>query len=92
MSLTELKLSAPVDTDGHHQNPSVEASKFRLLHEVFRHRAADPVQVPLMAFPKSKFSDFELFTAQDLDRFVDTAAWHYSQANLQTVRSTKEKR
>ena len=72
--------------DDHAKNPENDFSKFQLLHEVFRHRAADPIQVPLMAFPKSGFADYEYFTGEILDRFTDTAAWYYTKANLRTVR------
>lgn len=69
------------------ENPEIDLSKFQLLHEVFRHRAADPIQTNLMAFPKSGFADYEYFTGKVLDRFTDAAAWHYyAKANLRTVR------
>ncbi|MCJ1381650.1 hypothetical protein MMC17_004761 [Xylographa soralifera] len=68
----------------HKKNPEIDLSKFQLLHEVFRHRAADPVQVPLMAFPKLGFADYEYFTGKILDRFTDTAAWHYMKIRLRT--------
>ncbi|KAF6229077.1 hypothetical protein HO133_007191 [Letharia lupina] len=66
------------------ENPEIDLSRFQLLHEVFRHRAADPIQRPLMAFPKSGFADYEYFTGKVLDQFTDTAAWHYAKANIQT--------
>ncbi len=49
---------------------------FYLLDDVFKLRAADKVQIPLVAFPKSEraVTDFEYHTGQDLDRFVDLAA------------------
>ncbi|KAL9129611.1 MAG: hypothetical protein Q9217_001967 [Psora testacea] len=59
------------------KNPPIDFSKFHLLHEVFRHRGADPHQTPLMAFPKHVHDDYEYFTGQDLDRFTDCAAWVY---------------
>ena len=74
----------------HVENPEIDFSQFQLLHQVFRHRAADPIQVPLMAFPKSGFADYEYFTGKVLDRFADTAAWHYTKANLRTVRRPDE--
>ena len=72
------------------ENPEIDFSKFQLLHEVFRHRAADPIQAPLMAFPKSGFADYEYFTGRVLDQFTDTAAWYYTEANLRTVRQNDE--
>ena len=67
-------------------NSEIDFSKFQLLHEVFRHRAADPIQTKLMAFPRVSFADFEYFTGNTLDRFTDAAAWHYAKANIRTVR------
>lgn len=71
-------------------NSEVDFSKFQLLHEVFRHRAADPIQTKLMAFPRFGFADYEYFTGRDLDQFTDAAAWHYAKANLRTVRQIGE--
>ncbi|KAL8940475.1 MAG: hypothetical protein Q9216_002804 [Gyalolechia sp. 2 TL-2023] len=68
-------------------NPPVDFSHFHLLDDVFRVRATDPVQVPLLAFPKSQAADFEYFTGKDLDRFTDEAAWYYSKADLDTTLS-----
>ena len=69
------------------ENPPVDFSSFHLLHDVFRIRATDPVQVPLLAFPKGSRSaaDFEYFTGKDLDRFTDEAAWYYAKAKMDTV-------
>lgn len=61
-------------------NPPVDLSSFHLLHDVFRIRAKDPVQIPLLAFPAHVDADFEYFTGKDLDRFTDKAAWYYSKA------------
>ena len=67
------------------KNPEVDFSKFQLLHQLFRHRAADPIQTNLLAFPKSGFADYEYFSGKALDRFTDTAAWHYAGMNLRMV-------
>ncbi|CAL8582618.1 hypothetical protein XPA_008273 [Xanthoria parietina] len=58
---------------------------FQLLHDVFRIRSADPIQVPLLAFPRSRAGDFEYFTADVLERFTSSAACCYAHANLSTV-------
>ncbi len=60
---------------------------FYLLDDVFRLRAADKVQIPLVAFPKSDRAvpEFEYLTAQDLDRFIDLAAKYYTEAKLKAV-------
>ena len=67
------------------ENPPIDLSSFHLLHDVFRVRAADPIQVPLLAFPKTRAADFEYFTGKDLDRFTDAAAWHYVKAEMSMV-------
>lgn len=66
-------------------NPPVDFSDFQLLHDVFKIRSADPIQVPLLAFPRSRADDFEYFTADVLERFTSSAAWCYAHANLSTV-------
>ena len=66
-------------------NPPVDFSHFQLLHDVFRIRSADPIQVPLLAFPRSRAGDFEYFTADVLERFTSSAACFYAHANLSTV-------
>ncbi len=66
---------------------SVGLGDFVLLDDLFRLRAADPIQVPLLAFPKSekRTEDFERLTGQDLNRFVDRAAKSYVKSELHTV-------
>ena len=64
-----------------------DLEKFQLLDQVFRIRAADEVQTPLMAFPVLDVADFEYFTGKDLNLFTDQAAWHYTRLKLRTVRS-----
>ena len=71
-------------------NSEIDFSRFQLLHEVLRHRAADPIQTKLMAFPRVGFADFEYFTGKTLDQFTDAAAWHYAEANLRMVRRIGE--
>ena len=70
-------------------NPPVDTSKYHLIHQVFRHRAAaDPFPVPLLAFPMKGHTDYEYFNAGDLDRFTDSAAWSYVGKGLRTVFSS----
>ena len=80
---------APSQQNGDLENPPYDFSKFRLLDDVFRQRATDPIQKPLMAFPRSPrgVDDFEYHTGKDLDRYTDEAAWFYKRANLATVRT-----
>lgn len=60
---------------------------FIIIDDLFKARANDRIQKPLLAFPRSErgVSDFELFSGQDLDRFVEHAAKYYLQAGLRTV-------
>jgi len=78
---------SPSQENGDHENRPYDYSDFRLLHDVFRQRAADPIQKPLMAFPKSPrgVADFEYHTGKDLDQYTDEAAWAYTKANMVTV-------
>lgn len=67
--------------------PEVDLGEILLIDDLFRVRAKDKVQKPLMAFPKSEssVSDFEYFTGRDLDRFVEHAARHYLGLGLKLV-------
>lgn len=69
------------------QGPEEDLGEFILIDDLFRARAKDKVQKPLIAFPKSErsASDFEYFTARDLDRFVEHAAEHYLGLGLKLV-------
>lgn len=66
-------------------NPVVDQSQYRILHQVLRHRAADPYQVPLIAFPRSTQADYEYYTGAMLYRFADCAASIYEEKGLKTV-------
>ncbi|KAL8749393.1 MAG: hypothetical protein Q9199_007714, partial [Rusavskia elegans] len=61
------------------QGPEEDLGEFILIDDLFRARAKDKDQKPLIAFPRSErsVSDFEYFTARDFDRFVEHAARHY---------------
>lgn len=66
-------------------NIPVDVGEYRLLDQVFRHRAADSCQVPLLAFPRCDHADFEFFTGRQLDRFTDAAAWIHHGQGLSSV-------
>lgn len=68
-------------------NSPVDVGKYRLLDQVFRHRAGDPCQVPLLAFPRYDHADFEFFTGRQLDRFTDSAAWILQGQGLSSAES-----
>lgn len=65
-------------------NNTSNPSELLLLDDLLTVRAADREQVPLLAYPRNDYitTDFELFTAQDLDKFVDQAAKCYIQHGL----------
>lgn len=67
--------------------PEEDLGEITLIDDLFRLRAKDKVQKPLIAFPKSErsVSDFEYFTGRDLDRFVEHAARHYLGLGLKLV-------
>ena len=69
------------------EDSSESLGDFYLLDDVFKLRAADKIQIPLLAFPKSEraVAEFEYFTGQDMDRFIDVAAKHYQEVNLKAV-------
>lgn len=65
-------------------NKISDLGELLLLDDLLTVRAADQEQIPLLAYPRDDHNttDFEFFTAQDLDRFVDQAAKHYIQDGL----------
>ncbi|KAL8989013.1 MAG: hypothetical protein Q9177_002006 [Variospora cf. flavescens] len=66
-----------------------ELGNFEYLDDLFRLRAADEIQVPLLAFPTTDVAaagHFEFFSGQDLNRFADQAARHYASSNIEVVR------
>lgn len=58
-----------------------------LVDDLFRARALDEDQVPLLYFAKDQrgVTDFEHFTGKDLDRYIDRAAKYYIMKGLQPV-------
>lgn len=64
---------------------------FYLLDDVFKLRAANKVQIPLVTFPKLEraVTDFEYHIGQNLNRFVYLATKYYTEANIKAVSSQK---
>ncbi|KAL8680911.1 MAG: hypothetical protein Q9186_002923 [Xanthomendoza sp. 1 TL-2023] len=64
--------------------PEEDLGDFVLVDDLFKARAKDKLQRPLLAFPKSErgVSDFETFTGRDLDRFIEHVARYYMHADL----------
>lgn len=67
-----------------------DLGEFIVIDDLFKARANDKFQKPLIAFPRSErgTSDFELFTGRDLDRFVEHAARYYIQSGVKVVSDT----
>ena len=87
-TVSEVALNLPaIQEKSSKLNSPVDIGKYRLLDQVFRHRAADPCQVPLLAFPKHNHADFEFFTGRQLDRFTDSAAWIHQGQGLSSAES-----
>lgn len=69
------------------EGSSVKLGDFVLLDDLFKLRAADPVQVPLIGIPNPQASanDFELLTGKDINDFVNRAAKYYEESDLRVV-------
>ncbi|KAL8933717.1 MAG: hypothetical protein Q9216_006236 [Gyalolechia sp. 2 TL-2023] len=78
---------------GSHETSGLDddLGEFVIIDDLFKQRAKDQVQKPLIAFPASErgIIDFEYFTGQDLDRFVEHAARYYLQAGLRVNHNTR---
>lgn len=59
----------------------------KVLDDIIRHRAADEPPVPILGYPRydDSVDDFEQFTGQQLDRFVDATCKHYLASGLKAV-------
>ncbi|KAL8778824.1 MAG: hypothetical protein Q9194_001781 [Teloschistes cf. exilis] len=70
--------------NSHDNGSNSDLGDLVLIDDVFKSRAKDNIQTPLIAFPKSErgAGDFEFFTGQDLDRIIEHAARHYMNTKL----------
>ncbi|KAL8649833.1 MAG: hypothetical protein Q9226_005412 [Calogaya cf. arnoldii] len=68
-----------LSADNGGNGPEEDPGGLTLIDDIFKARVKDKDQKPLIAFPKSErsVSDFEYFTARDLDRFIEHAARYY---------------
>ena len=84
VSVSNINTTSP--TDGHGPS-SIQSGEILILDDLIRQRAADSDQVPLLAFPKSErgITDYEEFTGQRLDLFIDQAAKYYVRCGLKAV-------
>ena len=90
MSTTTSSISSASSTNGHTPS-SAKFDQVLILDDLIRQRATDSDQVPLLAFPKSErgITDYEEFTGQHLDRFIDQAAKYYVRCGLKPVREVR---
>lgn len=87
---TKTRAAAPTASKGVVREQVIEnLGDFSLINDVFRLRAMDKVQTPLMAFPNSQrgVTKFEHLTGQDLDRFTNHTAKYYTRLNPKVVSS-----
>lgn len=67
----------------HHDASYLPISRFQTINGLLKSHAAEPEQTPLICYPKSTASDFELHTGRDLDRYTDAAVQFYLQNGLE---------
>ena len=79
--------AANLSVDNGGNGPEEDLGELTLIDDILKARVKDKDQKPLIAFPKSErsASDFEYFTARDLDRFVEHTARHYLGLQLKLV-------
>ncbi|KAK2603577.1 hypothetical protein QQS21_004257 [Conoideocrella luteorostrata] len=58
--------------------------ELKVLDDIIRHRAGDEQQVPILGYPRTedKLDDYEEFTGQQLDQFIDNAVKYYIRAGM----------
>ncbi|KAI0466492.1 hypothetical protein F4859DRAFT_526594 [Xylaria cf. heliscus] len=71
-------------TQDHVRNLYREFGELRVLDDIVRHRAADNPPTPILAYPRlaNSVDDYEKFTGQQLNRFVDGAVKHFLSRGL----------
>lgn len=86
LSTTTSYVSSASSTNGNTPS-SAKSDQILILDDLIRQRATDSDQIPLLAFPKSErgITDYEEFTGQHLDRFIDQAAKYYVRCGLEPV-------
>ncbi|RFU33965.1 hypothetical protein B7463_g2378, partial [Scytalidium lignicola] len=61
------------------------------IDDLLRSYVAEPIRIPLVAYPAKGVSDFEEFTAGDLDRFADAAVARYMSVGIQHADPSQDK-
>ncbi len=55
---------------------------------LLRKHASEDVDIPMVGYPATGASDYEVHTVKDIDRYIDAACWWYQEQGLQqAVRS-----
>ena len=62
--------------------------ELRVLDDIIRYRAADNPPAPILGYPRiaDTVNEYENFTGQQLDRFVDGAVKYFIDSGLKPVR------
>ena len=72
--------------------PSPTPNTFIPVHatidDLLRSYVAEPVNTPLVGYPVQGVSDFEEYTAKDLDRFADAAVARYMTVGIEPAVSS----
>lgn len=59
---------------------------------LLRKHASEDSDIPMVGYPMSGASDFEVHTVKSIDRYIDAACWWYQEQGLQpAVRSAPKK-
>jgi hypothetical protein len=71
------------------QTPNSSIPVHATIDDLLRSYAAELVDTPLVAYPVKGVSDFEEYTAEDLDKFADAAAARYMSVGINPAVSTR---
>lgn len=75
-------------TQKHIENLYSTFGELKVLDDIIRHRAGDSPPTSILGYPRTedRVDDYETFTGQQLDQFVDAAVKYYIKAGLKPVR------
>lgn len=75
-------------TEEHVQELYKTFGELKVLDDIIRHRAADDPPAPILGYPRNEdtVNDYESFTGQKLDQFVDRAVKYFLESGLKPVR------
>lgn len=77
-------------TEEHVQELYDTFGELKVLDDIIRHRATDDPPAPILGYPRTEdtVNDYESFTGQQLDQFVDCAVKYFLEKGLKPVRSS----